>query len=229
MQPPPPQPALRVEEPVLRRQQLPNLEALEIVESPRSSILMTYYPRSPLLDTALTPPEFKLSEVPAGTQNVLRETEHRARALCGGENLQVIAAQVHVARQVLTKYRHVTVVVDTEAKRRHTTAWMDGVQSMKSTCEEILQRLRDPSNASDDDWLSRRRTRLARYLTQIMKATKDVIVDKRREYDVLINEYNERKNFVAANIREMKVDYDALREMRHWCGVEAARCYVRQG
>ena len=159
---------------------------MEIVESPRSSILMTHYPRSPLLDTVLTPPEFKLSEVPAGTQNVLRETEHRARALGEGENLQVIAAQVHAARQVLTKYRHITVVVDTEAKRRHTTAWMDGVQSMKRyalcleqliriadfflfrTCEEVLQRLRDPSNASDDDWLGRRRTRLARYLTQIM-------------------------------------------------------------
>ena len=68
------------------------------------------------------------------------------------------------------------------------------------------------------------------YLTVILqKATKDVIADKRREYDVLITEYNERKNFVAANIREMKVDYDLLREMRHRCGVEAARCYVRQG
>ncbi|KAI5889941.1 uncharacterized protein SCHCODRAFT_02669176 [Schizophyllum commune H4-8] len=201
---------------------------MEIVESPRSSIAMTFYPRSPLLDTPLTPPEFKLSEVPAGTQDVLREAEHRARALGGGETLQVIATQVHATRRVLTKYRHITVVVDTEAKRRHTTSWTDGVQLIKSICEEILQKLRDPANARDDEWLSRRRQRLTRYLTQLLKATKDIIADKRREYEVLIRMYNERKNFVFANIRAMEVDYDALREMRHWCGVEAARRYVRQ-
>lgn len=178
---------------------------------------------------------FKVSQVPVGFQEALRNAQHLARDACdwmphASQNYNYAARRAACSaikqtllavRRVLTDFRDVAVTVNRPVVRKDTAGCADGVQLLMIACLEFRQRL-DSDVASafncDRTWLQQQRERMKRYEDQIRKSVVNVAShaqrqqsDERRQkravHRALETEFNMK-------LRELKQNCASLRAMR---------------